>query len=166
MVCDNCGSGEAVIHWTQVVNNQMKTLHLCEKCAADKGLETGGGEANHPLADFLAQIGEETRGGQVEEGARACSFCGLTLHDFRETGRLGCPHCWEVFEGPLRNLLRRVHGATQHVGKIYLPPDPALMDRQERLATLRRSLQRAIETEDFERAAQLRDQIRALEGAT
>jgi protein arginine kinase activator len=76
---------------------------------------------------------------------------------------LGCPHCYSVYEPQLRGLLRRIHGATQHVGKVYLPPDTAEADRTARLAGLRRKLQRAVEAEDFERAAELRDQIRALE---
>jgi len=164
MVCDSCGSTDAVVHLTQIVNNEMSTFHLCERCAAEKGLETPPEPANFPLTDFLAQMGhealdeEEARGGQ-------CSFCGLTFQDFRETGRLGCPHCYETFATHLRRLLRRIHGATQHVGKVYLPPDPSATEMQKRLQGLRRRLHRAIESEDFERAAELRDQIRSLEPA-
>lgn len=162
MVCDNCGSGDAVIHLTQIVNNEMTTCHLCEKCAAAKGLETGEASANFPLTDFLAQMGETGNVPSPASGT-ACSFCGLTFSSFRETGRLGCPHCYASFEGHLRNLLRRIHGGTQHVGKVYLPPDPTATEREKRLEGLKRKLQRAVDSEDFERAAELRDQIRNLE---
>lgn len=162
MLCDHCGEHEAVIHLTQIVNNEMSTFHLCEACAAEKGLTPGASMGNFPLTDFLAQMG---RGGTPEGSTLpdACPFCGLSLEEFRKTGRLGCPQCYVTFEGHLRGLLRRLHGGTQHVGKVYLPADPTRADRQERLAGLRRRLEKAVQTEDFERAAQLRDQIRALE---
>ncbi|MGD8319940.1 MAG: UvrB/UvrC motif-containing protein [Gemmatimonadota bacterium] len=166
MVCDNCGDDEAVVHLTQIVNNEMSTFHLCEKCAAEKGLETQPGPAHVPLTDFLAQMGEGSKSGEsVESGAR-CSFCGLTFGDFRETGRLGCPHCYATFEAPLRGLLRRIHGGTQHMGKVYLPPDPSATEMEKRLEGLRRKLERAVDAEDFERAARIRDEIRSMEPAS
>ena len=99
----------------------------------------------------------------TEKQKLAVDFCGLSFAGFRESGRLGCPHCYATFEGHLRGLLRRIHGATQHIGKVYLPPDPSQSEREKRLEGLRRKLSRAVDSEDFERAAQLRDQIRALE---
>lgn len=166
MVCDNCGSGDAVIQWTQIVKDDMATYHLCEKCAAAKGLETNPGPTNFPLTDFLAQMGEEDPGsGAQQEVDATCTFCGLTFDSFRETGRLGCPHCYATFEPHLRSLLRRIHGGTNHVGKVYLPPDPTASERAKRLEALRRKLQRAVDREDFERAAELRDEIRAIEPA-
>ena len=164
MVCDNCGSGEAVVHLTQIVNNEMSTFHLCERCAAEKGLETAPEPVNFPLTDFLAQMGEEEPQGTPQSDQR-CTFCGLTFADFRETGRLGCPHCYATFETHLRGLLRRIHGGTKHIGKVYLPPDPTASEMEKRLEGLRRKLERAVQSEDFERAAELRDQIRDLEPA-
>ncbi|MFS8637713.1 MAG: UvrB/UvrC motif-containing protein [Gemmatimonadota bacterium] len=165
MLCDHCGENEAVIHLTQIVDNQMSTYHLCEKCAEAKGLEPGINTGTFPLSDFLAQMGKGT-GAEGGGAAGACAFCGLRLEDFKKTGRLGCPHCYVTFEGHLRGLLRRLHGSTQHVGKVYLPPDPTDAERQQRLSGLRRKLDQAVANEDFERAAELRDQIRALEAAT
>ena len=162
--CDECGSHDAVVHLTQIVNDEMSTHHLCEKCAAEKGLEAVPEPVNFPLTDFLAQMGDPTD----EESTAAetqCSFCGLTFGAFRETGRLGCPHCYAIFEGHLKGLLRRIHGGTQHVGKVYLPPDPTATEMESRLLGLRRKLERAVESEDFERAAELRDEIRSLEPA-
>ena len=163
MVCDNCGSTEAVVHLTQIVNNQMSTHRLCEKCAAEKGLETNPEPAAFPLTDLLAQMGKEPSAEAEPASTLQCSFCGLTFKDFRETGRLGCPHCYETYASHLQRLLRRVHGGTQHVGKVYLPPDPSASELENRLQALRRKLNRAVESEDFERAAELRDEIRSLE---
>lgn len=164
MQCNSCGVNEAVMHFTQIVNNEVSTYHLCEACAAEKGLEPGPGAGDFPLADFLAQMGGEKRGEAGDEQG-TCGYCGLRLEDFKKSGRLGCSHCYVAFEKHLRGLLRRLHGSTQHVGKVYLPPDPTEAERRERLAGLKRRLDRAVDREDFERAAMLRDQIRSLEAA-
>lgn len=161
MLCDHCGENEAVIHLTQIVDNEMGTFHLCERCAAEKGVEPEPGTVNFPLTDFLAQMSQEPRTPQATE--TACEYCGLMLKDFKKTGRLGCSHCYVTFDSHLRGLLRRLHGGTQHVGKVYLPPDPSEAERGERLSRLKRKLDRAVAGEDFERAAQLRDQIREME---
>jgi protein arginine kinase activator len=152
-----------VVHLTQVVNNEMTTLHLCEQCAAEKGLQPAPPTGNLPLTDFLAKMGADAT--QLEEGqeGQTCGFCGLSGADFKEVGRLGCPHCYTTFEGHLKGLLRKIHGSTHHVGKVYLPPDPSITEREKRLEGLRRKLNHAIETEDFERAAELRDEIRTCE---
>ena len=158
--CDNCGSKPATVNLTQIENNEMFSYHLCEDCAAEKGLEVTSGPSSSPLPDFLAQIGDEP--GEQDNLAHECSFCGLTFSDFREPGRLGCPHCYETFESHLRQLLRRVHGGTKHVGKIYLPPEPTISEIEKKIGALKRRLERAVEVEDFERAAELRDQMRQL----
>jgi protein arginine kinase activator len=162
MLCENCGQNEAVIHFTQIVDHQMGTFHLCESCAAEKGLEPDPGMAGFPLTDFLAQMGQEPRPARSAQGG--CEFCGHTLADFKRTGRLGCSHCYVTFEDHLRSLFRRLHGGAQHVGKVYLPPDPTEAERHQQISRLRRKLDAAVGKEDFERAAQIRDQIRQLEG--
>ena len=164
MQCEKCGKNPAVIHLTQIVENEMSTRHLCDSCAADMGLDSGESAETAPLTDFLAQMG---KGLAVGSGTAvgACEFCGLSMNDFKRTGRLGCPHCYAHFDQHLRGLLRKLHGGTQHMGKVYLPPDPRATDRTARVASLRRSLSRAVESEDFERAAVLRDQIRRAEAA-
>ena len=161
MVCENCGSGEAKVQFTQIVNNKVTKRHLCEQCAAAEGVDNTSVSSNFPLTDFLAQMGEVPEPSAAAEAT--CAFCGLTFAKFRETGRLGCPHCYATFETHLRGLLRRIHGGTQHTGKVYLPTDPTASERAKRLEGLRRRLQRAVESEDFERAAEIRDLIRSLE---
>ena len=110
MKCESCGENDAVVHLTQIENNEMSVVHLCEVCAAEQGLETPSEGPNVPLADFLAQMsGDEPPHGQASAGR--CPFCGLTFREFRDVGRLGCPQCWSAFEDHLQGLLRRVHGA-------------------------------------------------------
>ncbi len=164
MLCDNCGKNEAEVHLTQIVDNEMTTVHLCPGCASEKGLDAGGAK-NLPLTDFLAQMGQATIADEEATGVGPCSYCHTTVDDFRRTGRLGCPHCYSVFETQLRAILRRIHGSTYHLGKVYVPPASEAAERSARLSGLRRKLQRAVEAEDFERAAVIRDQIRELEAA-
>lgn len=165
MLCEKCGQHDATTHLTQIVNNEMSTFHLCDGCAVEKGLEPSvSSTATTPLTDFLAQMGKSV-GAEASSSLESCPSCGLALSDFRRSGRLGCAACYSHFDAQLRGLLRRLHGGTQHVGKVYMPPNPSESDRVARVASLRRSLARAIEAEDFERAAGLRDQIRRMDPA-
>jgi protein arginine kinase activator len=168
MSCEQCHEREAVIHLTQIVNEQVTTLHLCERCAADKGVESPGSQPKTPLGTFLAAMGQELPN-QVPAPRTGdnCPRCGGSLQDFRESGRLGCPDCYRSFEVPLRDLLRRLHGSTQHVGERYADAEkeralPAMQARPQ-AAELREQLRLAVETENFELAAELRDRLRVLE---
>jgi protein arginine kinase activator len=165
MQCDNCHERPAAIHLTQIVDNSVTKVHLCEECAAEKGVQTGASISKYPLSTFLASVGKGAAAA-LPPGAedRECSFCHATLHDFRESGRLGCPHCYESFGAHLRDLLRRIHGSSQHVGEVYLSPRaPGTPDRGRMLVELRHRLHQAVEAENFELAAELRDRIRVLE---
>lgn len=165
MQCDNCSKRDATVHLTQIVDNKMSTFHLCEGCAAEKGLTPGEPSETAPLTGFLAQMGKGLPGETAPAASGGCPACGLTLSDLKRTGRLGCGTCYAHFDQHLRALLRRLHGGTQHAGKIFFPPDQGRADQAAKVMSLRRSLQRAVESEDFERAAMLRDQIRTLEGS-
>jgi protein arginine kinase activator len=92
-----------------------------------------------------------------------CARCGGTFQDFRETGRLGCSDCYRTFESPLRDLLRRLHGSTHHLGERYAERDPAAAQAREQAAELREQLRLAVETENFELAAEIRDRLRVVE---
>jgi protein arginine kinase activator len=162
MSCEQCREREAVIHLTQIVNEQVTTLHLCEKCAAEKGVENPGATKT-PLGSFLAAMGKVTEQAPASKLADVCSRCGGTFQDFRETGRLGCPDCYQAFEAPLRDLLRRLHGSTHHLGERYAEREPSAAVASERAAALREQLRLAVETENFELAAELRDRLRVLE---
>jgi len=162
MSCEQCREREAVIHLTQIVNEQVTTLHLCERCAAEKGVESPGAQPKTPLGTFLAAMGQETEPAQTPR-VDACPRCGGSLQDFRESGRLGCPDCYRSFEVPLRDLLRRLHGSTHHVGERYDDRDIASAAGRQQASELREQLRLAVETENFELAAELRDRLRVLE---
>ena len=165
MSCEQCHEREAVIHLTQIVNEQVTTLHLCERCAAEKGVESPGSTPKTPLGTFLAAMGQELPDqAPAPRTAENCPRCGGSLQDFRESGRLGCSDCYRTFEAPLRDLLRRLHGSTHHMGERYSDRGPAAPPAQKgHAAELREQLRLAVETENFELAAELRDRLRVLE---
>jgi len=167
MLCDECGNSEAEVHLTAVEADEMRSLHLCVECAARRGFPSAedaeSTESNPPLVDFIAQLGASGPSAQAPAVAEPCPFCGTSTADFRRNGRVGCSQCYVHFETQLRGLLRRIHGSSQHAGKLYLSESSDISDRLGQISSMRRRMRRAIETEDFETAADLRDRIHELE---
>jgi len=161
MLCDNCHERDAVVNLTTIESNAVRQLHLCEQCAAERGVETSVATPKHPLGEFLQAVQQQSVPASADAGK--CAFCGLTMKDFRATGRMGCARCYSTFEPSMRELLRRVHGSPRHIGHAYRPPEDEVMEKASVLGELRERLRRAIEQEQFEVAAELRDRIRVLE---
>jgi protein arginine kinase activator len=116
------------------------------------------------LGSFLAAMGKELpEQSPTPRSSDTCTTCGGSLQDFRESGRLGCPDCYRSFEVPLRDLLRRLHGSTHHMGERYADRGEGTGDGRERAAELREQLRVAVESENFELAAELRDRLRVME---
>jgi protein arginine kinase activator len=158
MICDVCKANTATVYLTQIVDGNMKKINLCEACSKEKGVADPTGFA---LADLLLGLGENQ---QVEQIAptQHCPVCGFTQADFKKTGRLGCSTCYQTFADGLGALIKAMHKGTQHTGKI-----PArfyrILARTGRLRELREHLKVAVLQEDYEKAANLRDEIRELE---
>ncbi len=163
MLCDSCKVRDAVVHLTRKNETTTTQLHLCEKCAAEHGIETTlSAPTQHPLGEILQAVQQQAP--TATEDTASCEFCGARAPDFKATGRLGCAHCYDSMEKSLRELLRRLHGSYRHVGKRYHTPFADLAAPQnDSLNDLRNRLSRAVEQEDFELAAELRDRIRVLE---
>ena len=160
MDCENCGERKAKITLTEIENNDMRTINLCSTCATLKGVSIGG--ESPPIADLLAHLGGSAGSTLFDTAGEDCEYCGTGAADFRKSGRLGCPQCYAQFSRQLRALLRRVHGSSQHMGKVYVSTAPEADPTQVHLSTLKRRLERAVEIEDFESAADLRDEIHTL----
>jgi protein arginine kinase activator len=168
MRCDQCHEREAVVHLTQIAEEQVVKVHLCERCAAEKGVETSASLGKTPVGTFLASMGKGIDLSAALPGLTpgdACPTCHATLSDFRESGRLGCADCYRTFEAPLRDLLRRLHGSSRHLGKRYALPGEALPTALPSTEQLREQLRLAVNAENFELAAELRDRLRIVEGA-
>lgn len=162
MLCEQCKERDASVQLTTIEQGQVNLLHLCERCAAERGVETTlAASPKAPIGNFLQTVHQQLAA--TQQDAVRCSFCQTSLRDFRASGRLGCAHCYGAFETSLRELLRRVHGNSRHVGREYAPPRPESLEKATTLLELRDRLRRAIELEQFELAAALRDQIKVLE---
>ncbi len=162
MLCDICGKNPATVHLTEIIDDQMNELHLCEECARQKSAQM---EQQFGLSDLLAGMAEFGKPDSKEAEVLAtvkCANCGLTFADFKRIGRLGCGECYNSFKRYLGPLLKRIHGSGQHLGKSPVKVTKVLRKRTD-LQELRAKLQEAIETEAFEEAAKIRDQIKELE---
>ncbi len=162
MLCQQCKERDAVLNLTHLVGDAVQQVHLCEKCAAERGLPTTIAMPKAtPIGDFLSSVQNQVAA--MPGDAARCSYCGTSLRDFRASGRLGCAQCYGAFEQSLRDLLRRVQGNVKHVGRRYEAPTGEPLSPDAALLQLRQQLHDAIAREEFETAASLRDQIRTLE---
>jgi protein arginine kinase activator len=160
MKCQFC-SQPAAVHLTDVIDQHKKELHLCEACARQHHVWPEQQQDLNLPALLQLLLGEPVAPVTAEAARTRCPQCGLTYGEFRQVGRLGCPHDYQAFRAELLPLLERIHRAARHAGKApRRPPSP---DRQADLAALCRRLHDAVAAERFEEAARLRDLIRQKE---
>jgi len=164
LLCEECGKRPATVHVQKIVNGQKSESHLCQECATSKGelnIFLQPFSVNSLLSAMLGAEAADPRAIAVQKGAR-CSVCGLTYEDFARIGKLGCGNCYEAFQKPLEGLLRRIHGSDRHVGKVPAKGDQGAAARRH-LDDLRAQLAGAIQAEEYEKAATIRDMIRDVE---
>ena len=156
-MCCICKEKEATVHYTQIAGDKIQKVDLCEECARAKGVND---PTSFSLADLLLGLGaaqevEQAAGG----GELKCPRCGFTQADFKKAGRLGCAECYKTFGDALEGHLKAMHKGTRHVGKV---PESFRQTRDltDRLKLLQKKLSKAVQEEDFEEAAILRDEIR------
>jgi protein arginine kinase activator len=154
--CKRC-SKPATLHITEIRSGTVQELHLCESCAQqylnqEQDENEGGGEPAQKEGDLPLE----------EADHLVCPNCQITFREFRSQGRLGCPHDYIAFAKELKPLLENIHGETQHTGK-FPKRAPHASQLQYRLIKLRSDLRIAIDEEEYETAARLRDEIQSLE---
>jgi protein arginine kinase activator len=157
MLCSNCKQKEATVHYSNISGDKKHNVDLCEDCAKSKGM-------NDPLGfSFVDELFGLGAAQEIEEAGGdtglKCPACGFTQSDFKKAGRLGCAECYQTFAEPLAGLLKTMHKGTRHVGKV---PEALRQTRDlsDRLKQLQKKLAKAIEDENFEEAATLRDEIK------
>ena len=174
MLCENCKQREATVHVSEVLNGQKTEHYLCDHCVkmSKNNINPEGILFNNFISELMKIALEE---GYLKSPKsptqKTCACCGLSLKEFLEIGRFGCKTCYSTFDTELKNAFVNVHGNTKHVGKTIVSPKPeeltedgaeSIKTREKQLAELQDALQKAIEGEAYEQAAELRDQIRAL----
>ena len=183
MLCQNCHKNEATIHVQQIVNGHIKSIHLCEECAAKKNGGDDPEEFN--LAEVLFDIAgkvahaaaassekaepdDGSGSGTGTESDVVCPKCGWTLRQFRKTAYLGCPECYRVFSVLVDGMLKNMHRGVQHLGKIPLSAgrekckSHELLLLKREIDRLQGELEEKIRREEYESAAVLRDRIQEL----
>jgi len=164
MICDVCAKNPATVHLTEIIDEQMNELHLCEECARHKSAAM---EQQFGLSDLLAGMADFEKPSTKEEEVvtTKCPSCGLAYADFKKIGRLGCGECYNVFRKYLAPLLKRIHGSSQHIGKnpTKIKVLPRTTKKKASLTELKNQLQKAVKEEAFEEAARLRDLIKGME---
>lgn len=170
MICQECKQRLATLHFTKVVNGEKSEIHICEHCAQHKGdmfLSENPGFSIHNLLAGLLNIDQPFAGKQAsafsQEQVLQCPKCNMTYQQFAKIGRFGCSHCYKEFESQLDPILKRIHGGnTVHKGKIPKRMGGNIHLRKE-LDELKQMLQKHIQQEEFELAAETRDKIKSIE---
>ena len=163
MKCDVCGNKSATVHLTEIIDGQVKKLHICEKSAKQKSEEK---QTHFRLTDLLSSkmdfepsMPESTI---YKSTAVKCPLCGMTYYDFQKTGRLGCGKCYETFGKNLMDLLKKIHGSDQHLGKVPFRKGKVAREQQD-LQQMKKELEGLVKAEQFEKASILLGRINELE---
>jgi len=155
-LCAICKQREATVYLTQIINGKKTEMAICGHCAGANAIKI---DINSLLTGLL---GFSQQPEKAPENVLKCDQCGMTAEEFNNTGKMGCARCYEVFFGPMQDLLTRIHGNTSHRGKVPRKIEYEL-SAEEQLKQLKEELQECIRTEAYERAAQIRDRIKYLE---
>lgn len=168
MLCDECQKEQACVHITKIINQQKIEKHLCEQCAQKSGEIIGKEISNifgstFSVHDFLKEMFDYT----VPDNASlppepVCAECGLSYSEFCHNGKFGCGGCYQAFAGQLAPLIKRIHGTAAHTGKVPKRGGRRLGVEQH-IKRLRQELEQHVACEEYEQAARLRDEIKALE---
>jgi protein arginine kinase activator len=159
MQCCVCKKKPATVHLTQIAQDKVHKIDLCEDCAKKQGINDPAGFL---LADKLLGLGAAQEMEQAVGGEElSCPVCGFTQADFKKAGRLGCAACYDTFAEGLEGLLKSMHKGIRHIGKSPTG-QPARVDVAERIKQLSKELEQAVAEENFEAAAAIRDQLKEI----
>ncbi len=161
MKCESCNKRHATVHLTEISGNEKREQHLCDECA--QNLNSQMVKMPSP-ADILTSLINQVAPDIGEMSKTSCPACGISYLEFRSNGRLGCPMDYTAFKKGLVPLLEKMHGSSQHIGKVPSHAGKELVVKNEVLQ-LRKELDKAVEREDYERAAKIRDRIFELSGS-
>jgi protein arginine kinase activator len=159
MICESCKQKVATIHMTEIVDNVKREVHLCEECAAEKGFQV---QPHFSINEILGSLMAAQKQAESEGPELTCASCGITYSEFRSKGRFGCANDYSAFKERLIPLLDKIHGTTQHMGKIPPRIDKNLA-RQGELMVLKEQLDQLVRKEAYEDAVAVRDKIKVLE---
>lgn len=162
MLCQYCNMNDATIHFTKIVNGSVEEKHLCDSCAkSNNDFNFEFPFPFHELFTGLLETTNQSAAGQELFKNINCPRCGLDYMKFMETGKFGCPKCYEVFTDEIDILLKNIHGHSRHIGKIPSRSEEGILQKRE-IENLKVELNVKIKTEKFEEAAVIRDKIKKI----
>ena len=172
MLCETCKKRTATVFYNENINGKTRSYSLCGECAAklrERGELQDITSMVGSFADPFSALHDDLFGGffgipatKAVSAEKKCPNCGCSYADIAEGGKVGCPNCYTVFRDELSRTLRSIHGTTAHTGAVP-SRHRAKQERAQQLLKLKQELSGAVEREDYERAAQLRDEIRKLQ---
>ncbi|TCK92460.1 protein arginine kinase activator [Natranaerovirga hydrolytica] len=163
MLCNRCGQNQASVYLTKIINGKKTEVHLCEQCASESENVYMNQELSFQnLFSGLLDIAKNPQTLEKSNYNIQCPECKLTYDRFKKTGKFGCSNCYKTFDAYLPPILKRIHGNYVHTGKIPNNAEDELI-KKRKVEDLRKSLKEAILKEEFEQAAELRDEIKSLE---
>ena len=165
MLCEKCLKRPATVHMQKYINGQVTEIHLCQECAVQPDAPFSFEQFLQGLLDmFSGMQQQENVSQQKPETAYRCPVCGLSFEDFKRTGKLGCAECYQTFRREMDPILKNIQGSNRHEGKYPQKAGAGMLNRRK-IEKLKLELSKAIEEEQYENAAGLRDQIRGLEAS-
>lgn len=173
MLCEKCKKNDATFFFEENINGKKRSFALCPECAEQmkKSGELQSGESLFDSLGFSSALHDSLFGSLFSYPektkqigtAKTCPGCGFTLNDFRSQGKAGCSECYRTFSAELEPTIRSIHGNAKHIGRAPAKAR-AKFKKENELKTLKAELKAAIENEEFEKAAKLRDKIKGIEG--
>ena len=168
MKCQKCGANNANTHVKTIINGEFREYDLCSECAHKMGYTNVFADMENDFSGLLGSFFTNVLPARTQ--ATRCEFCGSTYTKKEKTGQVGCAHCYELFADQLYPSIRRIHGNTTHCGKNSGKQEapeqkPAEMTKEQKISELKKQLDKAVSEQNFERAAELRDEIKETEAS-
>lgn len=157
MLCEKCNTNPAAVTLTKVINGKKSVMKLCVACAQENNIYNS---LNMDMG-FSSLFSSFFNENEIPSGDEACPVCSMTKSEFIKKGKPGCANCYSAFEASMKPLLRKIHSTTTHTGKVY---GKGSAPSENKIDLLKAQLKEAIEKEEYEKAARIRDEIREMEG--
>ncbi len=165
MLCEYCNIKPATVIIKQDVGGEIKTIHVCKDCAAAIGVtfeeNADSSDTMDEMDSFFASMFSNKKKTASSGATLTCDFCGMTLRELQKTGKVGCANCYTVFADTMDDAIRHIHASNKHHGKVPSRVD-GVMSITRKIEALKSKLNVAVQNEEYEEAARLRDEIKAL----
>jgi protein arginine kinase activator len=179
MLCDNCKENQANVKYTQIINGKKQEMNLCEECSQKLGITNMNFEMPITFSSFFGDFFKEFENSSFMPMLKSkeelkCKNCGLTFEEFMNNGKFGCANCYDAFQSEIDPILKKIQGSNRHIGRlgevkkaeklnITNTPDEQEKEQKSETQELKEELKKAVQEENYEEAARIRDKIKEIE---